>query len=85
MVKTTKTAIVKKATKRVQSKVKSDGVLCIALGGTIDKDYPKLLKGYAFEFGEPAMPRILTLRFWLMLPQVSNTQSRALSRKTLNS
>ncbi|MDC3210641.1 MAG: asparaginase domain-containing protein [Saprospiraceae bacterium] len=31
----------------------------IQTGGTIDKDYPKSTKGYAFEFGEPATRRIL--------------------------
>ena len=31
----------------------------IQTGGTIDKDYPKSTKGYAFEFGEPATQRIL--------------------------
>ncbi|MFK7776245.1 MAG: asparaginase domain-containing protein [Saprospiraceae bacterium] len=31
----------------------------IQTGGTIDKDYPKTIKGYAFEFGEPAIRRIL--------------------------
>ena len=31
----------------------------IQTGGTIDKDYPKMTKGYAFEFGEPATQRIL--------------------------
>jgi len=31
----------------------------IQTGGTIDKDYPKLVKGYAFEIGEPAVKRIL--------------------------
>ncbi|MFK8005869.1 MAG: asparaginase domain-containing protein [Saprospiraceae bacterium] len=31
----------------------------IQTGGTIDKDYPKTNKGYAFEFGEPATRRIL--------------------------
>jgi L-asparaginase len=31
----------------------------IQTGGTIDKDYPKKTKGYAFEFGEPATSRIL--------------------------
>lgn len=31
----------------------------IQTGGTIDKDYPKTTKGYAFEFGEPATQRIL--------------------------
>tara|TARA_R110001599_G_scaffold27174_2_gene95711 strand:+ start:4729 stop:5217 length:489 start_codon:yes stop_codon:yes gene_type:complete len=34
-------------------------VLFIQVGGTIDKDYPKLNKGYAFEIGEPAISRIL--------------------------
>lgn len=28
-------------------------------GGTIDKDYPKVTKGWAFEIGEPATNRIL--------------------------
>jgi len=31
----------------------------IQTGGTIDKDYPKTTKGYAFEYGEPATRRIL--------------------------
>jgi len=31
----------------------------IQTGGTIDKDYPRTTKGYAFEFGEPAARRIL--------------------------
>jgi len=31
----------------------------IQTGGTIDKDYPKTTKGYAFEFGDPATRRIL--------------------------
>lgn len=31
----------------------------IQTGGTIDKDYPNFAKGWAFEFGEPAMDRIL--------------------------
>ncbi|MEM6802359.1 MAG: asparaginase domain-containing protein [Bacteroidota bacterium] len=35
-------------------------ILFIQTGGTIDKDYPKSLGGYAFEFGEPAVQRILT-------------------------
>ena len=34
-------------------------ILFIQTGGTIDKDYPKHLKGYAFEIGEPAVKRIL--------------------------
>jgi L-asparaginase len=34
-------------------------ILFIQTGGTIDKDYPKLTKGYAFEIGEPAIERIL--------------------------
>jgi len=28
-------------------------------GGTIDKDYPHITKGWAFEFGEPATTRLL--------------------------
>jgi L-asparaginase len=31
----------------------------IQTGGTIDKDYPHTTKGWAFEFGEPAVNRIL--------------------------
>jgi L-asparaginase len=31
----------------------------IQTGGTIDKDYPRTIKGWAFEFGEPATKRIL--------------------------
>ena len=34
-------------------------IVFIQTGGTIDKDYPKLTKGYAFEIGEPAVKRIL--------------------------
>lgn len=34
-------------------------VLFIQTGGTIDKDYPKTTKGYAFEISEPAVKRIL--------------------------
>jgi len=34
-------------------------VLFIQTGGTIDKDYPHTIKGWAFEFGEPATRRIL--------------------------
>lgn len=31
----------------------------IQIGGTIDKEYPRTTKGYAFEIGEPAVKRIL--------------------------
>ncbi len=34
-------------------------ILFIQTGGTIDKDYPKKNKGYAFEIDEPAVCRIL--------------------------
>jgi L-asparaginase len=34
-------------------------ILFIQTGGTIDKDYPKLAKGYAFEITVPATRRIL--------------------------
>ena len=34
-------------------------ILFIATGGTIDKDYPHTKKGWAFEFGEPAVKHIL--------------------------
>jgi L-asparaginase len=34
-------------------------ILFIQTGGTIDKDYPRLTKGYAFEITEPAVRRIL--------------------------
>jgi len=31
----------------------------VQTGGTIDKDYPRSVDGYAFEFGEPATARLL--------------------------
>jgi L-asparaginase len=34
-------------------------LLFIQTGGTIDKDYPKTIKGYGFEITEPAVKRIL--------------------------
>jgi L-asparaginase len=34
-------------------------ILFIQTGGTIDKDYPKTIKGYAFEIADPAVGRIL--------------------------
>ncbi|MCX7834350.1 MAG: asparaginase domain-containing protein [Ignavibacteria bacterium] len=34
-------------------------ILFIQTGGTIDKDYPRLTKGYPFEITEPAVQRIL--------------------------
>jgi L-asparaginase len=34
-------------------------IVFIQTGGTIDKDYPKTTKGYAFEISEPAVRRIL--------------------------
>ncbi len=34
-------------------------ILFIQTGGTIDKDYPKKRKGYAFEITEPAVKQIL--------------------------
>lgn len=34
-------------------------ILFIQTGGTIDKDYPRVIKGYAFEIEEPAVKRIL--------------------------
>ena len=34
-------------------------VLFVQTGGTIDKDYPKTTKGYAFEISESAVKRIL--------------------------
>ncbi len=35
-------------------------ILFIQTGGTIDKDYPHTTKGWAFEFGEAAVKRVLT-------------------------
>ena len=35
-------------------------VLVVQTGGTIDKDYPSTLHGYAFEFGAPASERVLS-------------------------
>ena len=34
-------------------------ILFIQTGGTIDKDYPKQVEGYAFEISEPAVRQIL--------------------------
>lgn len=34
-------------------------ITLIQTGGTIDKDYPKSIKGWAFEIGEPAFMRII--------------------------
>ncbi len=34
-------------------------IIFVQTGGTIDKDYPKARKGYAFEIGEAAVKRIL--------------------------
>ncbi|MBC8342538.1 MAG: asparaginase [Bacteroidetes bacterium] len=34
-------------------------ILFIQTGGTIDKDYPKNMGGYAFEISEPAIDRIM--------------------------
>ena len=34
-------------------------IIFIQIGGTIDKEYPRTTKGYAFEIGEPAVKRIL--------------------------
>lgn len=34
-------------------------ITLIQTGGTIDKDYPKPIKGWAFEIGEPAFKRII--------------------------
>lgn len=35
-------------------------ILFIQTGGTIDKDYPQVVKGYAFEIKGPAVERILS-------------------------
>ncbi|MCF8381417.1 MAG: asparaginase [Bacteroidales bacterium] len=37
----------------------SNSITFIQTGGTIDKDYPRKTKGWAFEIGEPAFIRIL--------------------------
>jgi len=36
-----------------------DEVVFLTTGGTIDKDYPKVTKGWDFEIGNPAVPRIM--------------------------
>ena len=36
-------------------------IIFIQTGGTIDKDYPKTQKGWAFEIAEPAINRLLPL------------------------
>ena len=37
----------------------SDDLLLLGMGGTIDKDYPRSTKGYAFEIDEVAAARVL--------------------------
>lgn len=39
--------------------MEENGITFIQTGGTIDKDYPRNTKGWAFEIGEPAFHRIL--------------------------
>ena len=34
-------------------------ILFVGTGGTIDKDYPKTLNGYAFEICQPAVQKII--------------------------
>lgn len=43
----------------VLCKFKCMGITLIQTGGTIDKDYPKSIGGWAFEIGEPAFLRII--------------------------
>ncbi len=40
----------------------------LAMGGTIDKDYPRSTKGYAFEIDEPAADRVLRELPFFALP-----------------
>ncbi|GAB5368372.1 hypothetical protein AAMO2058_001313700 [Amorphochlora amoebiformis] len=47
-----------RSTKRKKGSARK--VLIIQTGGTIDKDYPRTTKGYAFEITEPAARRILS-------------------------
>ena len=65
-------------------------ILIVAVGGTIDKDYPKLTKGYAFEFGpDPAVKRIfervsLTSVFRIVVPfQKDSTEMNDRDREVL--
>ena len=37
----------------------ANAVAVFGMGGTIDKDYPRTTKGYAFEIDEPAAERVL--------------------------
>jgi L-asparaginase len=50
-------------------------ILVIQTGGTIDKDYPRTIRGYAFEIGEPAAQRVFE-RVGLELPVVFRTVCR---------
>ena len=43
-----------------ESSVHDDLLAILGMGGTIDKDYPRATKGYAFEIEEPAAGRILS-------------------------
>jgi|Transcript_22880 L-asparaginase len=38
----------------------NNSVIVFGMGGTIDKDYPRSTKGYAFEIDDPAATRILS-------------------------
>ena len=40
-------------------------VAVIGMGGTIDKDYPRTTKGYAFEIDEPAAERVFASQIFL--------------------
>lgn len=52
-----------KAARKVQAKatVTKQDLLVVQCGGTIDKDYPSKLHGYAFEIDAPATVRILAV------------------------
>lgn len=52
------------------------GITFIQCGGTIDKDYPKNIRGWNFEIGDPAYFRILE-----KIPQFQSFNSIALLQK----
>ncbi len=64
-------------------------ITLIQTGGTIDKDYPKTIKGWAFEIGDPAFSRIIeklpkTIE-WEIIPllQKDSTELTQTDRNTI--
>jgi L-asparaginase len=50
------------------AKAMGEALLVLGMGGTIDKDYPRMTMGYAFEIDEPAATRVLQGLPFLAVP-----------------